>query len=116
MEKSSLCNNIELTRSLSSQKNEDILGASSRFRSHQSHHEIIDCENRIDSSNNKKPIQDSEDSSYDSDCEVSDGTTHYDVSRTVSDTLGQEFAEYVTLHSSESFEALKSPVSSYYIS
>lgn len=46
----------------------------------------------------KQPLQDSEDSSYDSDCEVSDATTsHNDVSRTVSDTLGQEFEEYVTL-------------------
>ena len=44
----------------------------------------------------KKHNMESEDSSYDSDCEVSDGTTHYDVSRTVSDTLGQEFDEYVT--------------------
>jgi hypothetical protein len=43
----------------------------------------------------KKHNLESEDSSYDSDCEVSDGT-HYDVSRTVSDTLGQEFDEYVT--------------------
>jgi len=49
----------------------------------------------------KKLAQDSEDSSYDSDCEVSDGT-HYDVSRTVSDTLAQEFSEYVTLNSSSS--------------
>ncbi|CAL8108892.1 unnamed protein product [Orchesella dallaii] len=46
----------------------------------------------------KQPLQDSEDSSYDSDCEVSDATTsHNDVSRTVSDTLGQEFEEYVTI-------------------
>ncbi|ODM94127.1 putative ribonuclease ZC3H12C [Orchesella cincta] len=48
----------------------------------------------------KQPLQDSEDSSYDSDCEVSDATTsHNDVSRTVSDTLGQEFEEYVTISS-----------------
>lgn len=48
----------------------------------------------------KQPLQDSEDSSYDSDCEVSDATTsHNDVSRTVSDTLEQEFKEYVTLSS-----------------
>lgn len=46
----------------------------------------------------KQPLQDSEDSSYDSDCEISDATTsHNDVSRTVSDTLGQEFEEYVTI-------------------
>ncbi|GIY92919.1 putative ribonuclease ZC3H12B [Caerostris extrusa] len=52
----------------------------------------------------------SEDSSYDSDCEVAESTGtpqgelpgmasdphHDDVSRTVSDTLGAEFAEYVT--------------------
>ena len=36
-----------------------------------------------------------EDSSYDSDCE-SAPRTHDDVSRTVSDTLGAEFAEYVS--------------------
>jgi hypothetical protein len=80
-------------------------------------HEIIDCEKRKDSetssgttatSSSKKPVQDSEDSSYDSDCEVSDGTTHYDVSRTVSDTLGQEFAEYVTI--AETGDALLSRV------
>jgi len=47
----------------------------------------------------KKTSMESEDSSYDSDCEVSDGT-HYDVSRTVSDTLGQEFEEYVTTSTS----------------
>jgi ribonuclease ZC3H12 len=38
-----------------------------------------------------------EDSSYDSDCEDS-GRGHDDVSRTTSDTLGAEFAEYVSLH------------------
>jgi len=76
-------------------------------------HEIIDCDNRKDSTssnNNKKPVQDSEDSSYDSDCEVSDGTSHYDVSRTVSDTLGQEFAEYVTLSKSGGDASLLSKV------
>ncbi|XP_058061291.1 probable ribonuclease ZC3H12C [Anopheles bellator] len=39
-----------------------------------------------------------EDSSYDSDCEAED-LSHEQVSRTTSDTLGQEFAEYVSLGS-----------------
>jgi len=39
----------------------------------------------------------SEDSSYDSDYEPPTAADHDDVSRTVSDTLGAEFAEYVTL-------------------
>ncbi|XP_059622789.1 probable ribonuclease ZC3H12D [Phlebotomus argentipes] len=39
-------------------------------------------------------IAEAEDSSYDSDCEVDDA--HQQVSRTTSDTLGQEFAEYVS--------------------
>jgi hypothetical protein len=37
-----------------------------------------------------------EDSSYDSDYEAEDLASHHDVSRTVSDTLGAEFAEYVS--------------------
>lgn len=37
-----------------------------------------------------------EDSSYDSDFEGDEGAAHPDVSRTVSDTLGAEFAEYVS--------------------
>lgn len=44
-----------------------------------------------------------EDSSYDSECDADD--SHEQVSRTASDTLGQEFAEYVSqpiLHSSVS--------------
>ena len=44
----------------------------------------------------KKLTLESEDSSYDSDYETTDGTSHNDVSRTVSDTLGQEFDEYIT--------------------
>lgn len=44
----------------------------------------------------KKLTLESEDSSYDSDYDTTDGTSHNDVSRTVSDTLGQEFEEYVT--------------------
>ncbi|XP_055692817.1 endoribonuclease ZC3H12A isoform X2 [Lutzomyia longipalpis] len=39
-------------------------------------------------------VAEAEDSSYDSDCEVDD--SHQQVSRTTSDTLGQEFAEYVS--------------------
>lgn len=39
-------------------------------------------------------MAEAEDSSYDSDCEVDD--SHQQVSRTTSDTLGQEFAEYVS--------------------
>lgn len=37
-----------------------------------------------------------EDSSYDSDYEAEDSASHQDVSRTASDTLGAEFAEYVS--------------------
>ncbi|XP_069705399.1 ribonuclease ZC3H12A-like isoform X2 [Periplaneta americana] len=37
-----------------------------------------------------------EDSSYDSDYEADDLASHHDVSRTASDTLGAEFAEYVS--------------------
>jgi hypothetical protein len=37
-----------------------------------------------------------EDSSYDSDYEAEDLASHQDVSRTTSDTLGAEFAEYVS--------------------
>uniref|UniRef100_A0A4Y0BL39 Uncharacterized protein n=1 Tax=Anopheles funestus TaxID=62324 RepID=A0A4Y0BL39_ANOFN len=37
-----------------------------------------------------------EDSSYDSDCDGED-LSHEQVSRTTSDTLGQEFAEYISL-------------------
>lgn len=37
-----------------------------------------------------------EDSSYDSDYEPEDSASHHDVSRTTSDTLGAEFAEYVS--------------------
>ncbi|KAJ9578566.1 hypothetical protein L9F63_005216 [Diploptera punctata] len=37
-----------------------------------------------------------EDSSYDSDYEAEDSASHHDVSRTASDTLGAEFAEYVS--------------------
>lgn len=37
-----------------------------------------------------------EDSSYDSDYEAEDLASHHDVSRTASDTLGAEFAEYVS--------------------
>jgi hypothetical protein len=37
-----------------------------------------------------------EDSSYDSDYEAEDSASHQDVSRTTSDTLGAEFAEYVS--------------------
>ena len=37
-----------------------------------------------------------EDSSYDSDYEAEDSVSHQDVSRTASDTLGAEFAEYVS--------------------
>jgi len=44
----------------------------------------------------KKLTFESEDSSYDSDYETTDGASHNDVSRTVSDTLGQEFDEYIT--------------------
>lgn len=40
-------------------------------------------------------VTEAEDSSYDSDCETDD-TNHEQVSRTASDTLGQEFAEYVS--------------------
>lgn len=40
-------------------------------------------------------MTEAEDSSYDSDCETDD-TNHEQVSRTASDTLGQEFAEYVS--------------------
>lgn len=36
-----------------------------------------------------------EDSSYDSDNETNEHSPHQNVSRTTSDTLGQEFAEYV---------------------
>lgn len=39
-------------------------------------------------------LAEAEDSSYDSDGDLED--THTQVSRTTSDTLGQEFAEYVT--------------------
>lgn len=39
-------------------------------------------------------VAEGEDSSYDSECDVDDG--HEQVSRTTSDTLGQEFAEYVS--------------------
>ncbi|KAF0297129.1 putative ribonuclease ZC3H12B [Amphibalanus amphitrite] len=42
-----------------------------------------------------------EDSSYDSDSEAAPAPEHEDVSRTVSDTLGAEFAEYVTAGASE---------------
>ena len=42
-----------------------------------------------------------EDSSYDSDSEAAPGPEHEDVSRTVSDTLGAEFAEYVTATAAE---------------
>lgn len=38
-----------------------------------------------------------EDSSYDSDFEVEESKSHKDVSRTVSDTLAAEFAEYVSV-------------------
>lgn len=44
-------------------------------------------------------VTEAEDSSYDSDCETDD-TNHEQVSRTASDTLGQEFAEYVSCASS----------------
>ncbi|XP_055638973.1 probable ribonuclease ZC3H12C isoform X2 [Toxorhynchites rutilus septentrionalis] len=40
-------------------------------------------------------VTEAEDSSYDSDCE-GDDLSHQQVSRTTSDTLGQEFAEYVS--------------------
>lgn len=40
-------------------------------------------------------MTEAEDSSYDSDCE-GDDVQHQQVSRTTSDTLGQEFAEYVS--------------------
>lgn len=40
-------------------------------------------------------MNEAEDSSYDSDCDADDNSCHQNVSRTVSDTLGQEFAEYV---------------------
>lgn len=46
-----------------------------------------------------------EDSSYDSDCEADD--SHEQVSRTTSDTLGQEFAEYVNCNQQPSSGAFQ---------
>lgn len=46
-----------------------------------------------------------EDSSYDSDYETEESKSHQDVSRTVSDTLGAEFAEYVSGLNSSSYQA-----------
>lgn len=40
-------------------------------------------------------VTEAEDSSYDSDCDGDEQPSHEQVSRTTSDTLGQEFAEYV---------------------
>ncbi|KAL0275188.1 UNVERIFIED_CONTAM: hypothetical protein PYX00_003128 [Menopon gallinae] len=45
-----------------------------------------------------------EDSSYDSDYETEESKSHQDVSRTVSDTLGAEFAEYVSGVNSSSYQ------------
>lgn len=39
-------------------------------------------------------VANDEDSSYDSDNELAHDSPHQNVSRTTSDTLGQEFAEY----------------------
>lgn len=52
-------------------------------------------------------VTEAEDSSYDSDCD-GDDLSHQQVSRTTSDTLGQEFAEYVS-HSDQSFHQDRSP-------
>ncbi|XP_039447753.1 probable ribonuclease ZC3H12C isoform X2 [Culex pipiens pallens] len=56
-------------------------------------------------------VTEAEDSSYDSDCD-GDDLSHQQVSRTTSDTLGQEFAEYVSSHTAtadQSFHQDRSP-------
>ncbi|XP_062560792.1 probable ribonuclease ZC3H12B isoform X2 [Armigeres subalbatus] len=53
-------------------------------------------------------VTEAEDSSYDSDCD-GDDLSHEQVSRTTSDTLGQEFAEYVSQSDSHPQQLDRSP-------